>query len=156
MYVVMSFQNITSIIDNLVNLYMGTISATTFMPSAIRIFILRIPRGMNAEAEIYKYIPSLTFNVSGYMAEMYMDFGLLGLLIFNTILGYFCARLYYSFSNNPKGIKNILHLAIFTQCLVLSFFFNMFLYLPILFQFYFASRLFGRANLIGNGSMKQG
>ena len=144
-YIVMSFQNIISIINNLHSHYYGVISSTSFMPSAIRIFVLGMPKGMNLEAEIYKFIPSLTFNVSGYMAEIYMDFGRIGLIIFNFILGFFCARMFARYKANPLGIRHILSLAVFGQCLVLSFFFNMFLYLPILFQFYFASRLFGES-----------
>jgi oligosaccharide repeat unit polymerase len=137
-YIVMAFQNAISIIDNVTTHYMGSISVATFAPSAFRILILGAERGPNLDAEVYQYIPSATFNVSGYLAEIFMDFGVVGLVVFNALLGFFGALAYANWFRNRSAPGSILYLAIFAHGLILSFFFNMFLYLPILFQFVFA------------------
>lgn len=140
-YIVMAFQNAISIFDAVSRYYLGEISVRTFAPSIVRSLVWGVQKG-SADLEIYKFLPTATFNVSGYMSELYMDFGVYGIAVFNAIVGYFCARIYDLWSTSRRNARNILFVAIIGQCLVLSFFFNMFLYLPIIFQFAFAGWLF--------------
>jgi len=84
-----------------------------------------IPAFLNFNAEAVDFYKSTLLNqyntVSGYMGPVYLDFGLLGIIMYNFFLGLVLGYSYYFSKNNL--IKSILITAIF-----LSFFVDYFFY----------------------------
>ncbi|BDU54580.1 hypothetical protein LTEGF4_02610 [Limnohabitans sp. TEGF004] len=76
-------------------------------------------------------LPNTSFNVSTALIQAYLDAGLYGIWLNVASLG-FLAGIFY------KRISNIFSLMIYAvvgQCLLLSIFYNMIIYPPVLFQF---------------------
>ena len=99
-----------------------------FLPNAITKRIKITPRD-NA-----KYIISDNFNVSTWFPEIYLDFGLFGIIVFSVIIGLLGYYL-YSNVNRYKTDKYALLYAVFVHNIIMFFFVNMFLYIPVAFQF---------------------
>lgn len=88
------------------------------------------------------FIISSSYNVSTYLPCIYLDFGIVGIAIFNMLiafLGYFL----YKNATEKKSDKDILLYAVFAHNIILLFFINMFLYLPIIIQFVYIPIIFG-------------
>ena len=88
------------------------------------------------------YLISLNYNVSTYLPSIYLDFGLIGIAIFNSLmamLGYFL----YKKATNNRNEMNILMYSVFAHNIILLFFINMFLYLPVVIQFLYIPLIFG-------------
>ncbi|MCU0349775.1 MAG: oligosaccharide repeat unit polymerase [Flavobacterium sp.] len=69
------------------------------------------------------------FNVSSAFSGPYLDAGYYGIMIFSLISGIFVNIVWWS-----KQILRLFYRAIIVQILVLSIFYNMFVYLPVIFQ----------------------
>lgn len=88
-----------------------------------------------------KYLISLNYNVSTYLPPLYLDFGLIGIGIFNiliAILGY----ILFNNINYNKSNKNLLLYSVFGHNIIFLFFNNMFLYLPVIIQFIYIMLIF--------------
>ena len=81
------------------------------------------------------------FNVSGYNAEIYVSFGIIGIIIMALIYGILGGIVYKKISRK-EDMKNILYYAVYYQIIILSFFYNQLFYLPSGFQFIIIYLLF--------------
>lgn len=84
------------------------------------------------------FLEKINFNVSTYLSGIYIDLGILGTCFFAFIQGYFVNKYYLSMKNNDK-LK--FYFAILFICNLLSFFVNMFFYLPVIGQAFFVMLL---------------
>ena len=89
------------------------------------------------------------FNVSTAFVGVYQDMGYGGIFVYCFFLGFACTLVW-----RRTHVRSYLGYAVLAQCLVLSVFFNHFLYLPIIFQLFWISVLLGRKT-IGPG-MQEG
>ncbi len=117
-------------IDNLIRMTPGCVNygATIFnslMPTAFNL-TLPINQGFN-------YLIDPNFNVSTFMPDIYIDFGVLGIAIFCLALGYAGRYFYRRVKEHDK--VSVLIYAVICHNILLLFFTNMFLYLPIMFEF---------------------
>lgn len=138
-----NFNNLVSMTDGGVNY--GASMFNFFLPTAVS--------NMLHIEEIYSpyYLVSPCFNVSTYLPEIYLDFGLLGIIAFNAIIGMIGTCLYIKVRDTEK-IKWILMYSVFLHNVILLFFVNMFLYLSIMVQFAYIPILF--SNKINNRKEK--
>lgn len=74
------------------------------------------------------------FNVSSYMYEFYKDFGVIYIFLATFIIG-IISRIIYEKTREKRNYFWIMNYCVINQMLVLSIFFNHFLYLPVAFQF---------------------
>ena len=89
------------------------------------------------------FLVSLNFTVSTYMPPIYLDFGVFGICLFTFILGLVSILLFNALQKN-KSLRLYLAYCVLTHNILLLFFNNMFLYLPILSQFIFIPLIFVR------------
>lgn len=80
------------------------------------------------------YLEKINFNVSTYLSGLYTDLGILGTCLFSFLQGYFVNKYYLLMKDNDK-LK--LSFTILFICNLLSFFTNMFFYLPMIGQLFF-------------------
>ena len=83
----------------------------------------------------------INFNVSTYLPSIYLDFGISGVFIFNFIIGILGAVLFFNVQKDNTN-KDVLLYCIFVHNIVLLFFTNMFLYLPIIVQWVYIYIIF--------------
>lgn len=76
-------------------------------------------------------LPNTSFNVSTALIQAYLDAGLYGIWLNVASLGFLAGIFYKRISN----IFSLMIYAVFGQCLLLSIFYNMIIYPPVLFQF---------------------
>ncbi|MEO6524911.1 MAG: O-antigen polymerase [Mucilaginibacter sp.] len=81
------------------------------------------------------------FNVSSAFVSPYIDMGYMGIIIFTFAIGIISNLVWW-----VKGIKRFFYRAILIQILVLSIFYNMFVYLPVVFQFVWIAIFFAGFN----------
>lgn len=91
--------------------------------------------------EAYVYLVSLNYNVSTYLPNIYLDFGIFGIGVANALIALLGFYLYKKV-REENSIKNTLLYAVFLHNIVFLFFINMFLYLPIIVQFFYIPLLF--------------
>lgn len=84
------------------------------------------------------FLEKINFNVSTYLSGIYIDLGIWGTSFFAFIQGYFVNKYYLSMKNNDK-LK--FYFTILFVCNLLSFFVNMFFYLPVIGQVFFVMLL---------------
>lgn len=89
------------------------------------------------------FLVSLNFTVSTYMPPIYLDFGVFGICLFTFILG-LVSILLFNALQKKKSLRLYLAYCVLTHNILLLFFNNMFLYLPILSQFIFIPLIFVR------------
>ena len=87
----------------------------------------------------------INFNVSTYLPSLYLDFGIIGIAIFNAIIGFFGIK-FYNRLKNYKSPKVALYYAIFVHNIIFLSFTNMFIYLPIMVQFLYVYIIFTEKN----------
>ena len=106
------------------NLSFPSTVATVF-PSIIRVLIYGDQLG---EAESGELVAS-TFNVSTAYIGPVQDYGLVGITLFSMVIAAFC-QLFWA----RTSLKGILVYSVLMQCLILTLFFDHFLYLPVIAQ----------------------
>lgn len=121
-----NLQNIFLYIPPLDQLYY---SISTLVPSFIRWIMFDTPPGWNVGDGLI----TSTFNVSTFMADFYMDYGVLYVYFIMFFIGCFSKVIHHRVQYNTS-YANMLIYCVFMQMLILSIFDNMFLYLPIIFQ----------------------
>lgn len=89
----------------------------------------------------FVFLKSLNFNVSTYLQSIYLDFGIIGIAIFNILIALLGNKMYCIMLKN-KTSKNILLYAVYIHNIIFLFFINMFLYLPIIAQFVYIILIF--------------
>jgi oligosaccharide repeat unit polymerase len=82
-------------------------------------------------------------NVSSGFIAPYTDMGFYGIGLFSFVIGAFSNFVWW-----VSGIKKIFFHAIIIQIIILSIFFNMFMYLPVVFQFVWVFYFFRRENKV--------
>ena len=93
------------------------------------------------------YLVSLNYTVSTYLPSLYLDFGIIGIVIFNVLIAFFGYRLYFKIKKNDSVSNNdAMCYSIYVHNIVFLFFNNMFLYLPIIVQFFYSLIIFGKNN----------
>ena len=80
------------------------------------------------------FLTDINFTVSGYMPNPYMDFGIYGLVIYTTILGMLGCIIYHRYLIK-QDLGSIFIYCVMLQIIVMSFFVDFLLYLPVSFQF---------------------
>lgn len=88
------------------------------------------------------YIVSPNYTVSTYLPSPYLDFGLFGAALFSIIMSFTGAYTNKLLKKN-NSIRNKLLYSAFIHNVLLLFFENMFLYLPIVIQFVYIIVIFG-------------
>ena len=88
------------------------------------------------------YIVSPNYTVSTYLPSPYLDFGLFGAALFSIIMSFTGAYTNKLLKKN-NSIRNKLLYSVFIHNILLLFFNNMFLYLPVVIQFVYIIIIFG-------------
>ena len=117
------------------NLNKGASSLKNIMPTVILDKI-----NLREKYNVY-YLVSPNYNASTYLVEPYLDFGKIGVLLFNCLMAIVGMNLYNKLKNN-KNISNLLCYSVYSHNIFLLFFTNLFLYLPILIQFVYIPFIF--------------
>lgn len=128
-----NFNNLTKKTEGGVN--HGLSIAKRLLPSAIT-------NNLNIKTNFDKnYLIKPNFTVSTWFSEIYLDFGIIGVAIFSALIALLGSVLYkYVLKNN--SIENSLLYALFLHNILMFFFINMFLYLPVISQAVFIPMLF--------------
>lgn len=119
-------------VDNLINLTLGAVNYGATMLHDIIPTVLLDFVNIKINYSPY-YLELINFNVSTYLPSIYLDFGIVGIFIFNFIIGFIGTRIFYDVQKNNFK-RDILIYCVFVHNIVLLFFTNMFLYLPIIVQ----------------------
>lgn len=133
-----NFNNLVSITDGGVNNGASTINFV--IPTALT-NILEIK-------EEYKpyYLVSSCFTVSTYLPELYLDFGIVGIGIFNVIIALMTMYIYKKMQCTTSRKWAILY-SVFIHNILLLLFTNMFLYLPIIIQYVYILLLYRKEEI---------
>lgn len=146
-YVTFSITNL----DNLVNMTNGMANFGATMISDILPTVLT--NIINIKINQYPYYLELgNFNVSTYLPSVYLDFGIVGVGIFNALLAILGKTLYDMMSKDNSDRSRLLY-AVFAHNILLLFFINMFLYLPIVVQFVYIFIIFTEPKTIEKTEM---
>lgn len=128
-----NFNNLVSITDGGIN--KGATILNDLLPSIVL-------KSVNIEEEFRSnYLINSNFTVSTYLADVYVDFGILGIIIMNMIIA-LLGIYYYKQTRYESNDKNNLLYAIFAHNLIFLFFNNMFIYLPIVIQIVYVNLIF--------------
>lgn len=128
-----NFNNLTSMTNG--NINHGASMMNEFFPTII------VDKMNIVENTKFYYLISPNYTASTYLATVYIDFGIIGIVVINLIIAIIGIRLYYQFLQN-KSSKTILMYAVFIHNIIFLFFSNMFLYLPIIVQFIYIPLIF--------------
>ena len=128
-----NFNNLVSMTNGMVNY--GASSLLMFLPTVVLKFLNISPVWQE------KYIIQDSFNVSTWFPEIYLDFGILGIIIFSILIAVLGSYLYKKTQKN-LNIENGMIYAVFAHNILLFFFVNMFLYIPIVAEFIYIPLLF--------------
>ncbi len=101
------------------------ITLSQLFPTVLRTMIFRRD-DLNA---VNGTLVTAAFNVSTAFAGPYQDYGMLGILLFTAIIG-LGVGLYW----RKRSFRDKLCYAVLCQCLMLTVFFNLFVYLPVITQ----------------------
>lgn len=137
-----NFNKLVGITDGAVNY--GASMLKELLPTVI-LKIINI-KPMNS----FYYLVSPNYNVSTYLPVIYVDFGIVGIAIFNALIALLGYNLYKNIKTN-NSIKNILLYSVFVHNIVFLFFNNMFLYLPVIVQFVYILLIFSEKKEQQNG-----
>lgn len=130
--------------NNLVNMSEGNVNHGTSILSEFLPTVLLNKINIKPEFDS-NYLISQSYNVSTYLPSIYLDFGIVGVAIFNVLIAIIGFCLYDKVSNSDSK-KYILMYSVFAHNIILLFFINMFLYLPILIQFLYIPLIFADKN----------
>lgn len=129
-----NFNNLVGMTEGGVNHGASTLSE--FMPTVI---LNKVNIKQNFSNN---YLINPSYNVSTYLPSIYLDFGIVGIAIFNMLIAALGYYLYKNATEN-KNDKNVLLYAVYAHNIILLFFINMFLYLPVIVQFIYIPLIFG-------------
>ena len=132
--------------NNLVSMTNGGVNygASTFndvLPTVLQDFF------QIKENVIVNYRISINFNVSTFMPELYLDFGIMGIVLFVILISFVSAKIFTNYRKSKDSMYAIL-LAVVIHNILMLFFVNMFLYLPIAIQFVYIPLLYKRKYIV--------
>ena len=87
------------------------------------------------------YLISRNYNVSTYLPPIYLDFGIFGIAIFNFFMGIMGYILYKNIKHK-KTVRGVMLYSVYIHNIILMFFINFFLYLPIIIQMFYIPLIF--------------
>jgi oligosaccharide repeat unit polymerase len=135
---------ITTPLNNLLfNFTFPVYNTHIFFPNTLSLLLPSVLRNIIFDPATYTVNGNLVteaFNVSSAFSAPYTDMGLSGIIIFSFFIGVFSNLIWW-----VTGIKRIFFHAILIQIIVLSIFYNMFMYLPVVFQFVWISIYFSKS-----------
>lgn len=128
-----NFNNLVSITHG--NINKGASMANDLLPSAITSKI-------NFSVKYkFNYLISPNYTASTYLVSSYLDYGVGGIILINVVISFIGYILYRRILYNTSS-KEILSYSVFTHNIILLFFTNMFLYLPIIIQLFYIPIIF--------------
>ncbi|MDR3165998.1 MAG: oligosaccharide repeat unit polymerase [Synergistaceae bacterium] len=87
------------------------------------------------------FLVDINFNVSTYLPPIYLDFGLSGIVMFNVAIGILGCLLYRK--TKMTNVSSYLMYTVYVQNIVFLFFVNMFIFLPIIIQWFYIPLIWG-------------
>lgn len=136
-----NFNNLVSITNGNVN--HGSSMLNALVPTAL-LDIINVEVNYNPF-----YLISLNYNTNTSFPEIYLDFGAVGILIYGILLAFIGNSLYKKM-NILKTEASILKYSVYVHNVVLLFFVNMFLYLPVIIQFIYIPLIFCSKESVSN------
>ena len=106
-----------------------------FVNFGASIFNQLVPSALNfgiVERQTFYYRVEINFTVGTFAPEIYLDFGLIGITIFCIALG-FISNIIYKKVKEGSDLMGLMYMVV-SHNIVLLFFTNMFLHLPIMFE----------------------
>lgn len=138
---------ITTPINNLIyNFSFPVEQYRYFFPNTLSLLLPSVIRNMVFSPEDYNVsgnLISLAFNVSSAFAAPYADMGFTGIKLFSLFIGVFSNLTWWA-----EGSKRIFFRAVISQAILLSIFYNHFMYLPVAFQFFWIYLFFVRIKYV--------
>lgn len=128
-----NFNNLVSMTDG--NINHGSSSLESLIPTAL-LNVINIKANYNPY-----YLISINFNTSTSFPEIYLDFGTVGMLVYGILLALFGNYLYKKMQFK-KTNATVLNYSVYIHNVILMFYINMFLYLPIVIQLLYSSIIF--------------
>lgn len=133
---VSNFNNLVSMTNGNVN--HGTTIMEELLPSVV-LDKINIKKNFSSS-----YLVSLNYTVSTYLPALYLDFGIIGISVFNIFIAFLGYRLYLKTRLNDVASDNdAMCYSIYAHNIIFLFFINMFFYLPIIVQFFYSLIIFG-------------
>ncbi len=127
MYFTMSLANINNLFTYISFDYgKGLYTLDNFLPT---IFL----EAMAKEPKEILFLVHPNFNVSGYMVNSYLDYGVIGVIVYTGLMGVLACLIYHKYKFK-KDLYNTLSFVVFLQIITLSFFTDFLVYLPVSFQ----------------------
>lgn len=117
LYFGFGYENLNYYINNFHDLFYGTV---TFFP----VFAFTLTKGL-IETDLSGYLVSPHLTTSSMAYDFYLDFGLLGTIIFPLIIGFITSKIYRKLQQN-KSIYNVLLYSMIAHNLLFVFFVNFF------------------------------
>ena len=140
-----NFNNLVSMTPGAVNHGASTLSF--FLPSIIT-------NHFNIHENFSEnYLVSPNFTASTWFPEIYLDFGIIGIALFSSLIGLLGGFLYRKVINVNSDMYNLLY-AVFIHNILLFFFVNFFIYISMAVQFILIPIIFG-GDLVGKNSKKR-
>lgn len=93
------------------------------------------------------YLVSINFNVSTFADGLYLDFGVMGIVLYCLLLGTLCSFIY---SKSKQNDRFKLAYSVLSYCVLFLFFINMLFYSPVYFQFIWIILLFSSKEELKN------
>lgn len=136
MYIVTPIGNMDSLVNYSIIYNYGKLSLTEVLPSVL-VDMMKIKIDSFTE-----YFLNPAFNTSTFLQVPYRDFGLLGVLVFSALYGTMAYVFWQGYRNSNKSAESVLLYAVISQIILMSFFVNMLLMLPIIIQFIYIKIFF--------------
>lgn len=132
--------------DNLVGMTNGAVNYGASMITDILPTVIRQILDIKVNYSPY-YLELINFNVSTYLPSIYLDFGPIGIYIFNMLIGAIASILYYNVQKTNED-RDTFYYSIVIHNILLLFFVNMFLHLPIMVQFFYIFIIYFRTSKV--------
>jgi len=126
LYLGMGYENLNYYINNFDQMFYG---ARTFLP----IFAFTLTKGL-IDYDYGKFLPSEYFTTSTLAYDFYLDFHLVGVILFPLLIGLLSGVIYKRLEES-KDVTNVLLYSMFVHNLVFIFFINFFSNTTWFFQF---------------------
>ena len=136
LYLMTPIANIINFINGYSNYLYGAASIGKFLPTVISTK-LSLPT-----ANATDYLVRQTYNVSTSLVQPYADFGIVGVIIFFSFLGFIGAKLWNRVKNPDAEDLDVCNYSVYLGIIALTFFSNMLLSLPIVMQLVYSNVLF--------------
>lgn len=129
MYLVMTIGNLNKMFSMHITPFGGGYWMQAFLPTVISNMLYHD----TLYPSINLFLVTHTFNVSGFSSSFYLSYGVKGLIIIGALYGGVSGYIYKRLKTE-KTMENIMLCSIIFQIVLLSFFDNLLLYLPVGFQ----------------------